>query len=293
MEPEDVTESLRLLRTVHTSFLHTGIGKLPAGFASLDASRPWIVYWIVHSLALLNAELPPQGPTPQDIVSFLMHCQSPEGGFGGGPMQIPHLAPTYAAVCALATLGGNALDAIDRQAMYNFLTSLIVPPDEGGGFCIHHGGEVDLRACYLAIAVAHILRFDLNSLAERSGVVDYVRRCQTYEGGLGGEPFNEAHGGYTFCGLATLCILNQAHVIDLQRLVHWAAQRQCSMEGGFNGRTNKLVDGCYSFWQGGLFALLQQLPQHLLGNQVTLMTEACLHTAHQQIDISNAHQCRA
>jgi protein farnesyltransferase subunit beta len=33
------------------------------------------------------------------------------------------------------------------------------------------------------------------------------------------------------------------------------------MEGGFNGRTNKLVDGCYSFWQGGLFPLLQRLPQ--------------------------------
>ena len=30
------------------------------------------------------------------------------------------------------------------------------------------------------------------------------------------------------------------------------------------GRTNKLVDGCYSFWQGGLFALLQQLSPELL-----------------------------
>ena len=28
-------------------------------------------------------------------------------------------------------------------------------------------------------------------------------------------------------------------------------------EGGFQGRTNKLVDGCYSFWQGGAGALLE------------------------------------
>merc|ERR1712059_183171 len=28
---------------------------------------------------------------------------------------------------------------------------------------------------------------------------------------------------------------------------------------GFQGRTNKLVDGCYSFWQGGLFPLLHQM----------------------------------
>ena len=29
-----------------------------------------------------------------------------------------------------------------------------------------------------------------------------------------------------------------------------------TVEGGFNGRTNKLVDGCYSFWQGGVFPLI-------------------------------------
>jgi putative copper export protein len=32
------------------------------------------------------------------------------------------------------------------------------------------------------------------------------------------------------------------------------------VEGGFMGRTNKLVDGCYSFWLGGLFPLLRSLP---------------------------------
>lgn len=28
------------------------------------------------------------------------------------------------------------------------------------------------------------------------------------------------------------------------------------LEGGFQGRTNKLVDSCYSFWQGGAFPLI-------------------------------------
>ena len=28
------------------------------------------------------------------------------------------------------------------------------------------------------------------------------------------------------------------------------------VEGGFQGRTNKLVDSCYSFWMGGIFPLL-------------------------------------
>ena len=40
------------------------------------------------------------------------------------------------------------------------------------------GGEVDVRGCYTALAVAHILALDVPALAARSGLVDYVRRCQ-------------------------------------------------------------------------------------------------------------------
>ena len=35
----------------------------------LDASRPWIVYWILHSLELLGEELPTE--QKHDIVQFL------------------------------------------------------------------------------------------------------------------------------------------------------------------------------------------------------------------------------
>lgn len=38
------------------------------------------------------------------IAKFLDRCQHPEGGFGGGPGQVAHLAPTYAAVNALCIL---------------------------------------------------------------------------------------------------------------------------------------------------------------------------------------------
>ena len=44
------------------------------------------------------------------------------------------------------------------------------------------------------------------------------------------------------------------------------------------GRTNKLVDGCYSFWQGGIFPLLQQLwPEYLAQTRIPgkLWIQAC------------------
>jgi protein farnesyltransferase subunit beta len=118
---DELPEVLQLLRSSHVTYLQNGLGQLPASFASLDASRPWICYWITHSLALLDAKLPTK-PNADDVVFFLSCCQGPDGGYGGGPMQMPHLAPTYAAVCTLITLGTEAaLKSVDRPKMYQFL----------------------------------------------------------------------------------------------------------------------------------------------------------------------------
>lgn len=83
--------------------------------------------------------------------------------------------------------------------------------------------------------------------------------CQTYEGGFSGTPGLEAHGGYAFCGLASLFILQKQHLCDVQSLLRWLVNRQMKFEGGFQGRTNKLVDCCYSFWQGGAYPLVHEL----------------------------------
>ena len=45
-------------------------------------------------------------------------AQHPDGGFGGGHGQLSHLAPTYAAVLSLVTVGGQeAYDLIDRRKL--------------------------------------------------------------------------------------------------------------------------------------------------------------------------------
>jgi protein farnesyltransferase subunit beta len=58
--------------------------------------------------------------------------------------QISHLAPTYAAVNALAICGTKeAYDMIDRKTLYSFLLS--VRDKENGGFLMQHMGENDVR----------------------------------------------------------------------------------------------------------------------------------------------------
>ncbi|XP_021597508.1 protein farnesyltransferase subunit beta isoform X4 [Manihot esculenta] len=123
-----------------------------------------------------------------------------------------------------------------------------------------------LDGCLLIlIAVPSILNILDDELIK--GVGNCILSCQNYEGGIAGEPGSEAHASqrsmdliirYTFCGLAAMILINEANRLDLAGLLDRVVFRQ-GVECGFQGRTNKLVDGCYSFWQGGVFALLKGL----------------------------------
>lgn len=72
-----------------------------------------MVYWILHAAYLLGHVF--EEELLDNTISFLIKCRSPSGGFGGGPGQYPHLAPTYAAVNSLCIIGTDkAYEAIDR-----------------------------------------------------------------------------------------------------------------------------------------------------------------------------------
>uniref|UniRef100_A0A669BZL8 Protein farnesyltransferase subunit beta n=1 Tax=Oreochromis niloticus TaxID=8128 RepID=A0A669BZL8_ORENI len=218
----------------------------------LDASRPWLCFWILHSLELLQEPIP--AAVASDVCQFLARCQSPTGGFAGGPGQHAHLAPTYAAVNALCIIGTDeAYNVIDREKLLDFLWS-VKQPD--GSFVMHVGGEVDVRSAYCAASVASLTNILTPKLFENT--TNWILSCQNWEGGLSGVPGLEAHGGYTFCGTAALVILGKEHMLDLKALLRWVVSRQMRFEGGFQGRCNKLVDGCYSFWQAGLLPLLHR-----------------------------------
>jgi protein farnesyltransferase subunit beta len=51
--------------------------------------------------------------------------------------------------------------------------------------------------------------------------------------------------------------VNDSRCIDVPLLLSWLSARQNAPEGGFAGRTNKLVDGCYSHWVGSCWPLIQ------------------------------------
>jgi len=273
------------------------VPQLRTSFVTLDASRPWMLYWTLHACDLMGHSPPDTDTTQINIVKTLETCwtqaapfpfsayevqQDPilqkaklsssstsnsteleGGGFGGGPGQLAHAATTYGAVLSLCIIakGTNrtaseaALKLLEakRVSLYVWMRSLQQPED--GAFVMHHDGERDVRATYCLLAVAKLLGILTPQLASPASI-QFVASCQTWEGGFGGEPAAEAHGGYAFCATAALQIMNALDAIDVDALTAWLTRRQVSYEGGFNGRTNKLVDGCYSFWQGGAMAIV-------------------------------------
>ena len=80
----------------------------------------------------------------------------------------------------------------------------------------------------------------------------YLIRSQALGGGFGSNSF-ETHCAYTFCALGSLRMLGKLYSkdfiaqINLDDCVNYLLNRQTEY-GGFNGRPNKHVDGCYSYW---------------------------------------------
>ncbi|KAG9247261.1 CaaX farnesyltransferas-like protein beta subunit Ram1 [Calycina marina] len=255
-------------RKRHIAFLHKSLKKLPAPYVVADAARPWMFYWALSGLTTMGEDV---SEYRKRLMNTVRPIQNESGGFGGGNGQMSHLAPTYAILLSLAIVGGDeALGLIDRKAMWKWLGRLKQPD---GGFQMSVGGEEDVRGAYCAVVIISLLNLPLDLPRDSpawtesvptllTNLPEWVARCQTFEGGITCKPDAEAHGGYAFCALACLCILGEPHVVipkylDVPRLVSWLSARQYSPEGGFAGRTNKLVDGCYSHWIGGCWPLVE------------------------------------
>jgi protein farnesyltransferase subunit beta len=127
-------------RKRHIQFLHKSLKQLPAPYVAADASRPWMFYWALAGLATMGEDI---SEYRQRLVDTVRPIQNTTGGFGGGNGQMSHLAPTYAIALALAMVGGSeALEVIDRKAMWKWLGALKQPD---GGFQMAVGGEEDIR----------------------------------------------------------------------------------------------------------------------------------------------------
>jgi len=159
---------------------------------------------------------------------------------------------TYTALATLVTLGEDVTSLNTKEMIDN----LRCCQQSDGSFSPipMEGCETDVRYIYCAVAISSMLN-------DYSGInidkaIEFIRKCLTYEGGFGLVPGAEAQGGATYCSLASLSLLNRLDTLstfDNNNIINWCLNRQAH---GYQGRTNKEPDSCYSFWVGGSLAIL-------------------------------------
>ncbi|CAH6723108.1 protein farnesyltransferase subunit beta [[Candida] jaroonii] len=227
---------------------------LPGYYKGYDANHSWMLYWLTNANCLLGQqenELEMKDLIVEKIKTLIV--DNGKGGISGGANQLGHLASSYAAILTLVLVEEFDLLKSISSNLYQWMMSL---KQDDGSFIMHYNGEADTRSMYCALVIGSLLNLLNDDFTH--GCLSWVQKCQTYEGGFAGVPGTEAHGGYTFCGVACFFLLNKSlDNLNIDKLIRWSVARQYQLEGGLSGRANKLVDACYGFWIGGVYAMIE------------------------------------
>jgi protein farnesyltransferase subunit beta len=241
-----------LLRIPHRDYWLQQIYGLAAPHTKLCFQEPWIPYWFINGMHVLKL-------TKIARFSFLSECcvryilkRKPPIGYSSAPQEHGHIVLGYVSINTIALSGlPFAFESINRTELYHWILSL---KRANGCFESEPGCEADARSTYCAISILSMLNMLTPELT--AGVPEFLKSCQGYDGGFGPIPGIESHGGYGFCAVAALSLLDKLDMIDVNAAIKWCAMRQMQFSGGFNGRTNKLVDTCYTWWVGAMSRIL-------------------------------------
>ncbi|MFS8012716.1 putative protein geranylgeranyltransferase type I [Helianthus anomalus] len=279
---DGVSEDQLFDRERHIRYLEMNYQILPSPYEGQEINHLTLAYFIISGLHILHAL---DRIDREDVINWVLSLQAhPKNeddlnngqfyGFHGSKssqfdsvdnwVSVPnnsHLASTY---CALAILKIVDYDfsLIDSSSISKSMKHL--QQSDGSFMPIHTGAETDLRFVYCAVVISSLL--DNWSGVDKEKAKNYILSCQSYDGGFGLIPGQESHGGATYCAVASLRLMGfieddlvskctSSCIIDVPLLLEWCLQRQ-AVDGGFQGRPNKISDTCYAFWVGGVLKIL-------------------------------------
>jgi len=255
----------------HAKYFARFLEVLPASMGSQDSSRVTIAFFSVSGMDILDKLDLLSGERKDEIIDWVYSLQfvsenyperagimgssmlladvGPESGLHD--MKFGHLAMTYTGIGILLALGDD-LKRLERQAIIKGVASCQKP--DGSFSATSEGNENDMRFVYCAACICAML--DDWTGVDVDKMVDYIKSCVRYDYGISQHEEMESHGGTTFCALAALELsgrLSDFPETTIDRMVRWLMFRQ---DEGFNGRPNKPMDTCYSFWIGAALKIL-------------------------------------
>lgn len=276
-ENEDtIVISDTFIKDKHINYLTMMFESDSEKLASFECHKIFNLYFVLTGLEILDG-LDQIDTDKQNIIDFIYNQQfiaskenSNAFGFLGGPFlgftkhqdseQIQNLDEnihysgnlvyTFPALCTLIMLEDD-LSKVNKQNIIKGMKKLQL---ENGCFqSTFTSREYDLRFLYAACAISYILN-DWSGIDVEKATL-FIQRCQSYDYAYGFTPNQEAHAASTFLAVASLKLMGKDDIINNSKtqIITWCINRQY---GGFQGRINKLIDSCYSFWVGGTLQIL-------------------------------------
>lgn len=276
-----VTDEKKLAKQQHVKYFKYHLQILPARLSNFDSTRVSIAFFALSGLDLLGAINEIEDDRKKTICDWLYQLQVlPDSsgdmkkcGFQGSSTLncckndncddsecnseyakyvCGHLAMTYTALASLIILGDD-LSRLNRKCIAEGVKAL---QQSDGSYCATlAGSENDMRFVYCAACICYMLQ-DWSGM-DKDKTVAFILNSLSYDFGFGQGPGLESHGGITYCAVAALFLMDRLHDAfdskQLNGLKKWALMRQVC---GFQGRPNKPVDTCYSFWVGATLKLL-------------------------------------
>lgn len=273
MDSVAAAESEEIVFLKHARYFVRYLNILPSRLASHDNTRVTIAFFAVSGLDVLNSLHLLSDSFKTDIINWIYHLQViPKpgdrhcGGIqGSSTLNIDnapeccgleayrwgHLAITYTGIAILVALGDD-LSRLDRKAIIEGVAAM--QREDGSFSATIEGSEHDMRFVYCAAAICAMLN-DWGKV-DRRKMADYILKSIRYDYGISQHYEMESHGGTTFCAIASLELSDQLDVLTPEmrhKITRWLVFRQ---QDGFQGRPNKPVDTCYSFWIGAALKIL-------------------------------------
>jgi len=118
---------------------------------------------------------------------------------------------TYTALCLLVMLGDD-LSRINRKGLCAALRHL--QKADGSFASTASGTESDMRFVYCACAVSTLINDWSGVDIEKA--TDYIKKSAAFDFAFGQGPSQEAHGGSTYCAVASLALMGRLDAIGFK-----------------------------------------------------------------------------
>lgn len=211
----------------------------------------------------------PDALPAEGVLDYTISCLCENGGFGAAPGHDSHMLYTISAVQILAMTDNFAeLEKMIPDGKRKIAMFIAGLQQSNGTFAGDEWGETDTRFLYGAFNSLSLLGYMPHQrpaevpLIDVDAAIAHIRACQNFDGGFGTSPGAESHSGQVFVCTAALTIAGKLNTFlgeeGKDRLGAWLSERQ-QASGGLNGRPEKLVDVCYSWWVMSSMAMIGRL----------------------------------